>query len=76
MSTVDDTQLEHYVNAANWPSDVEAAREFAREAINRWAFKEKAPKFLAQIDKASTVKRLQEIVIYPLLSGEGLGVVR
>lgn len=68
--------LEFYVNAANWPSDLEAAKDLARESISKWKFQDKAPKFLREVDKARTVGRLQEIAIYPLLSGAGLGVIK
>lgn len=69
-------KLEDYVNAANWPTDLEAAKEFAREAVTQWQWKEKAPKFLGEIDRATSIKRVQEIVIYPILSGEGNAVLK
>lgn len=68
--------LTKYANQANWPSDLNAAKDFAREAVTTWKWKEKAPKFLAEIDEARTIKRLQEIVIYPLLSGEGMKAIK
>jgi len=74
--TATDAELEFYVNAKNWPKELEAAKEFARNAILTFQWKKKAPKFLAAIDNASTVKRVQQIVINPILSGEGIGVVK
>jgi len=68
--------LDQYVNASNWPTDLEEAKTFAREAIEQFKWKEKVPGFLRQVDKATTVARLQEIVIYPLMSGEGLKVIK
>lgn len=65
-----------YVNQANWPTELAQAKEFAKEAVTTWKWKEKAPKFIAEIERATTVKRLQEIVIYPLLSGEGLKAIK
>lgn len=65
-----------YIDQTNWPTDLEKAKQFAREAVGEWKWKDKAPKFLRQIDRATSVKRLQEIVIYPLLSGEGLAVIK
>lgn len=68
--------VEYYVNASNWPTTLAEAKTFGEEAITAWAWKEKAPRFIKQINKATSVKRIQELVIYPLLSGEGLGVVK
>jgi len=68
--------LSKFVNQNNWPKELEDAREFARDAVMNWKWKEKSPMFLAQIDNAKTVKRLQEIVIFPLLSGEGMKVIK
>jgi hypothetical protein len=68
--------LEQYVDASTWPTDLAEAKEYGKTAVNQFKWKEKVPTFLDQIDKASSVKRVQEIVIYPLLSGEGLGVVK
>lgn len=68
--------LNHYVNKNNWPTDLEPARLFAREAIIKWIYKEKITRFLRQVDSATSVKRIQEITIYPLLSGEGLKVIK
>lgn len=73
---IDDRDLEYYVNAANWPTDLEAAKELTRESISKWKFQKNAPKFLRQVDEACTISRLQQIAIYPLLSGSGLGVIK
>lgn len=73
---MNDAILEKYAAAANWPSDLSAAKEFARQAINEWDFKQKAPEFLAKIDRATTIKRLQELIIYSMLSGQGHGVIK
>lgn len=69
-------KLAFYANKDNWPGDLEQAREFARKAINEWDWKEKTPKFLAKVDAAKSVAQLQNIVLMPMLSGEGLGVLR
>lgn len=69
-------ELEYYVNEANWPTDLEAAKEFAKEAVLKWQWNEKKPRFIAKIDRARTVKQVQELLIYPLLSGEGMGVIK
>lgn len=68
--------LNYYANKDNWPSDLVLAKEFAKQAIKEWDFKEKAPRFIAQIEAAPTVKRVQELTLYPLLSGEGLKVIK
>lgn len=68
--------LSKYVDQANWPTEFTDAKMFAVQAITDWTFEAKRPKFLAQIEKATTIKRLQEIVIYPLLSGEGMKVIK
>lgn len=68
--------VEYYVNAANWPTDLAEAKAFGEEAVTAWAWKEKAPKFIREINNATSVRRIQTLVIYPLLSGEGLAVVK
>jgi len=68
--------VEFYVDDRNWPQDLDEAKEFAAEAIEAWAFKDKQEKFLMEINACSTLKRVQELVIYPLLSGEGIGVIK
>ena len=73
---IDPKVLEFYANKKNWPLDLEEARKFAQEAIHQWNWPEKAPKFLALIDQAPTIKRMQELVLYPMLSGEGAAVIR
>lgn len=67
--------LEYYADQNNWPSDLSDAKEFGKDALKDWKWKKKAPIFMAQIDRAKTVKRIQELVIYTLLSGEGLKVI-
>lgn len=68
--------VEHYVNEANWPKGLDEAKAFGVEGITAWAWKDKAPKFIMQINRATSVKRVQQLVIFPLLSGEGLGVIK
>lgn len=68
--------VEYYVNEANWPKGLDEAKAFGVEGITAWAWKEKAPKFIMQINRATSVKRVQQLVIFPLLSGEGLGVIK
>lgn len=68
--------LNYYANKSNWPLDLVQAKEFAREAINTWVWKEKAPRFIAQIESATSVRRVQELTLYSLLSGEGLKVIK
>lgn len=67
--------VEYYVDESNWPSTLEEAKQFAREALEAWAYKDKVPQFLEEVDKATSILRVQKIVVYPLLSGEGLGVI-
>ncbi len=69
-------ELTDYVNSANWPTELDPAKEFAREAVSKWIWKDKAPDFLVKIDNARTIHQLQEIVIYPILSGEGNAVLK
>lgn len=69
-------KAEDYVNQDNWPNDLMSAREFAREAILAWTWKKKAPERLAQVNRAKTIKRLQEIVAYAVLAGEGNSVIK
>lgn len=68
--------LEQYANKDTWPKDLPAAKEYARQAVNEFQWKDKVPELLAEIDKATRIARLQEIVIYPLLSGEGNFVIK
>ena len=68
--------LETYADQSNWPTDLEAAKAFAHEAIAVWKWQQKAPYYKALVDQATSVKRVQEVIIYPLLSGEGIGVIR
>ena len=42
--------VEHYVNEANWPKGLDEAKAFGVEGITAWAWKEKAPKFIKQIN--------------------------
>jgi hypothetical protein len=68
--------LEKYANSANWPNTLGECKTFATEAVQTWKWKKKAPEFIKEIEGATSIKRVQEIVIYPLLSGEGLAVHR
>lgn len=69
-------ELEYYANKDNWPSDLEKAKEFAKGALKKWKWKEKAPKFISKIENASSVSKVQELVLNTMLSGEGLGVTK
>jgi len=69
-------RLEDFINQDNWPTDLVAAKEFASEAIRKWKWKEKAPKYLARISRATNVQELQRLVVNTLLSGEGQSVIR
>ena len=68
--------LEKYVSAKNWPKELDAAKDFGKEAVSHFKFKEKIPKFNAAIDSAPTVAKVQSIVINAILSGEGKGVLK
>ena len=68
--------LEDYANASNWPTSLEEAKQFAHDAISHFKWKNKIPVFAQQIETATTIKRLQEIVIYPILSGEGMKSIK
>ena len=70
------TDLSFYVSEVNWPNELEPARDFARQAVSEWKWKDKSEKILREIEKAGTIKRLQQLVIYPILSGEGIGVIK
>ncbi len=67
---------EYYMSGANWPIELEAAKEFAREAVSTFKFKEKIPKFNRQIDQITRIDKLQSLIINALLSGEGNSVIR
>ena len=68
--------LEYYVNKDNWPTDLEEAREFARQAISEWKFKDKVEKHLRNVERATSVERLQQLIVQTMLSGEGLGTIK
>ena len=70
------SSVEWFVNKNNWPQDLEYARAFAHEAVNTWKWKRKSETIKQEIDAATSVARLQQLVIYPLLSGEGLTVIK
>lgn len=68
--------INYYADQSNWPNTLDDARLFAHEAISNFKWKKKAPEFKAKIDRAKNVKRVQEVVIYALLSGEGNAVIK
>lgn len=68
--------LEYYINKANWPSDLENAKVFAHDAISAWNFKEKAPEYIAKVDRARSLQEVQRIIIFTFLSGEGLSTTK
>ena len=68
--------LARFVDRANWPDDLNKAKAFAQQAFKQFQWKEKIPQFLSELDRADTVEKVQQLVIYPLLSGEGLQVIK
>jgi len=68
--------LEQFVNGKNWPTAPDEARVFAKQATSKFKFKEKIPKFNAQLDKMTTVAKMQQLVINAIMAGEGKGVLK
>lgn len=68
--------LEKYVDAKNWPSDLEQAKAFGKQAVSHFKFKDKIPKFKMAINKANSVAKVQFIVINAIMSGEGKAVIK
>lgn len=68
--------LDYYINKNNWPNDLDEAKSFAHDAVSIWKYKEKAPEFMAKIDRAPSVAEVQKLVVYSFLSGEGNASIR
>ena len=75
-AAADTDPIEYYVDAKNWPKDLDGAKAFAKQAWGKFKWKKKAAKFKDEIDRATTVARVQSLVINPLLSGEGNSVIK
>ena len=67
--------LEKFVDSKNWPKDLAAAKEFGKEATAQFKFKDKIEKFNNEIDKATTVAKVQSVVINAIMAGEGNKVI-
>ena len=65
-----------YINKDNWPSDIEGAREFAREALECFKYRDEVPKLLKAVEQATCVARVQYIIVNAILSGEGNKVIK
>lgn len=70
------SDLSFYVNKDNWPTDLEQAKKFGIEASSKWKWKNKSERFIEEIKNCSSVTRVQQLVIFPLLSGDGLKVIK
>ena len=66
--------MEYYINASNWPTSLDDAKAFAREAVDNFKYKSKQEQFYRDIDSAVSVKKLQFMIVNAMLSGEGLSV--
>ena len=68
--------MDKYINQSNWPTELEASRLFALQALKDMKYRNNVPKLMRAVEAAPSVKRVQMIIINAILSGEGLRVVR
>ena len=67
--------MDKYINQANWPTTIESAKDFAKEALDEMKYRNNVPALTRAVENATSVKRVQMIVINSILSGEGLKVL-
>lgn len=70
------SNINKYIDKKNWPNDLYDAKQFANQALSEFKFRKKIDKFAADVDAATTVHRVQFIIINAILSGDGFGVVK
>lgn len=76
MKKLTNSILEKYINQNNWPKGLEASKEFAHKAIKEWIFKDKQKKFHIEVENATSVAKVQQIICNTFLSGEGLSTIK
>ena len=67
--------LDQEIQSISWPTDLLEAKEVARKIFANWQWKKKRPQFDGELERATNVKRVQELVYYTYLSGDGNGVI-
>lgn len=65
-----------FINQDNWPTDVDDARAFGLQALKYFRYRDQVPKLTAAVQRATTVQRIQHIIINAILSGEGYRVIK
>ena len=68
--------METFINKDNWPTELAEAKVFAMQAVDTFAFKDKIPAFKRDIEKATSVNKLQFMIVNAAMSGSGLSVLR
>jgi hypothetical protein len=69
--------LNECVNKDTWPVELESAKQYATDIINQFhAKKAKKASLLRAVVEATTVSRIQFIVINSIFSGNGLSVIK
>lgn len=68
--------INKYINKNNWPNDLNDAKQFAKSALSEFKFRKKIDKFAKDVDAATTVHRVQFIIINAIMSGDGFGVIK
>ena len=72
---IENQTLDQRIQSISWPEDLLEAKEIARKLFATWQWKKKRPMFDGELERATNVKRVQELVYYTYLSGDGNGVI-